>query len=292
MTSFFRGHVPNPAQDTIHTRNFETVNEFVRYAECATSNFSDPPSRDTGRDEFFRTSRFEEAVCLASSGWKDGADRIAGLRSGFEAFLSAAVDAKARSYGYDVSGHYVDVGRYLSGEPECFGVEAEYGDQIGTRVVGIRLNACVSGSVSAEDITRRGLTVLLAVDLLESCGIRCEVLVSQSTEYCGTVQEANVPVKHARDPVDIDRLAFTIAHPSYFRRFGFAYCESKGHHPSSCNVARMSDYGSRDGFIEVEEVCTAQGFSDDQIKQNVLHIAKACGLSFEDSQIEELLSHA
>ena len=287
----FHGYTPS-SRDRVNTRNFETVGEFVRFAECTTSTFSSPPSRESGRKHFFGTETFEDAIVLFGTGWREGAGKIASLKAGYDAFLAAAVDAKARSHGYDVTGHYIDVGRYLTGEPECFGVEVDEGSEISTKVAGIRLNSCVSGSVSADDIINRGLTVLLAVDLLESCGIRCEVIVSQATEYCNTIEESNVTVKRAKDAVDIDRLAFTIAHPSFFRRFGFAFCEARGHHPSACNVSKMSDFRKREGFIEVEEVCTAHGFTKQEIRSDVLKIAKACGLSFEDSQVEELLAHA
>lgn len=275
--------------DTIVCRDFKSVGDFVRYASDT------PPASDVFAESrrpcstrgFFGTDKFEDAVTLASNGWAEGAARVASLREGCEAFLAAAKAAKLKGYGWDVTGDFIDVGRLLGGEPECCGQEQD-GLGLGSRVASIRLNACVSAAVSTDAITARGLTVLVAADLLESCGIRCEILVSQATYNAGRLVETNVTVKNAGEPVDIDRLAFAIAHPSFFRRFGFAFCEANGHSPSNCRVSSMSDYEKREGTVEVDAVCTGDGLSDDELRANVLAIAKGCGLEFSDEELAEI----
>ena len=133
-----------------------------------------------------------------------------------------------------------------------------------------------------------GLTVLVAADLLESCGIRCEILVSQATYNDSRLVETNVCVKAPGVPIDIDRLAFAIAHPSFFRRFGFAFCEANGHSPIRCRVASLSDYEKREGTVEVDGVCSGDGLSDSELRANVLAIAKGCGLEFSDEELAEI----
>lgn len=275
--------------DRVLTQEFESVSDYVRYTSTAKpKSGTHVDSRDTGRADFFRTETFDDAVALASKGWPEGAARVAELRDGCEAFLAAAKAAKTRGYGWDVTGHFIDVGRLMSGEPECCGYEQDDDGGLGSKVASIRLNACVSGSVSADAIISRGLTVLVAADLLESCGIRCEILVSQATHNGNLLVENNVTVKAPGAPVDIDKLAFSIAHPSFFRRFGFAFCESHGHSPSGCRVASMSDYEKREGTVEVDGVCTGEGLSQEELRENVLAIAKACGLQFSDEELAEI----
>lgn len=244
-------------------------------------------SHDTGRGSFFWTETYEEAQSLSVSGWADGTARVAAHRDRFTAFLTAAKAIKAKSFGWDVEGQFVDVGRFLSGEPECFGTEFDYGESIAGRVCSIRLNACVSGAVSADTICARGVTVLVAVDLLEACGIRCEVTVSAATETSALQLDSNVVVKKASDPVDLDKLAFCVAHPSFFRRFGFRFCEIYGHSPSACHPCRLSDYGQK-GVVEIDEILSAASLSPSQLQANVLKIAKSCGLDFNEEQIAEL----
>lgn len=277
------------ARDRIVTRDFESVSDFVQHVAksspaAGVTAESHTPCSPFG---FFGTSSFQDAIELASAGWPDGAARVAALRDNCEAFVAAAKAAKTKGYGWDVTGDFIDVGRFLGGEPECCGSEQD-GLGLGSRVASIRLNACVSASVSTPAIIARGLTVLVAADLLESCGIRCEILVSQATHEDRRLVEANVTVKHPDVPVDIDKLAFSIAHPSFFRRLGIAFAEANGHQGSRCTVASMSDYGKREGTVEIDSVCAGTGLSDDELRANVLAIAKSCGLEFSEEELAEI----
>lgn len=277
-------------------KDFDSVGDLVREACDESIKIRDglcETSHDIGRDDFFWTSNFGEAVTLATNGWADGSARVIARRDGLEPWLAAAKSAKVRRQGYEVTGDYVDVGRYLSGEPECFGIEVDAdGGNINGRVVSIRLNQAVSGSVEAEAIAARGVVVLLAVDLLEACGTRCEVILSKgsvSSNHNGSVKDlqvdSSVTVKRAGEAVDLDRLAFWIAHPAAFRRFGFRINEQNGLSPCGCRPTRLADYGQVDGVVEVDEVCTAKGLRDRDLVENVLAIAKACGLEFDADEV-------
>lgn len=271
----------------IIAKNYDTVSEYLADISRQDSGVANN-SQATGRKGFFWTETYGDAVALAQTGWAEGVARVAKHRDGLSAWLDAAKAAKAKSFGWDVTGDFIDVGRVLSGEPECCGAEFETGENNASRVASIRLNACVSGCVSADTIAARGVAVLVAVDLLESCGIRCEVIVSQGTETAGLQIDGNVIVKHPSEIADPDRLAFAVAHPSFFRRFGFRFMELYGHSPSGCHPCRLSDYGQRQGTVEIDEILSAVELSEKSIKANVIEIAKKCGLEFSDEQIEEL----
>lgn len=249
-------------------------------------------SQDTGRENFFWTKTFGEAVDLARNGWAEGTARIVEHREACSAFLAAAKTAKAREFGWDVTGQFIDVSRLLSGEPECCGSEFDGGDQIASRVVSIRLNQSVSGSIAADTICARGVTVLVAVDLLESCGVRCEITVSkgsQSTGVAGSVRnlqiDSHVVVKQAGDAVDLDKLAFWVAHPASFRRLGFRLNEQNGLSPCGARPARLTDYGADPNVIEIDEILSGASLSPKQLQANVLAIARACGLEFDDETL-------
>jgi hypothetical protein len=249
-------------------------------------------SQDRGREEFFWTETFSEAVDLARGGWAEGTAKIVEHREACSAFLAAAKTAKTREFGWDVTGDFIDVGRLLSGEPECCGSEFDGGNQIASRVVSIRLNQSVSGGISADTICARGVTVLVAVDLLESCGVRCEVTVSKGskgTGCAGSVRnlqvDSHVVVKQAGDAVDLDKLAFWVAHPASFRRLGFRLNEQNGLSPCGAHPARLSDYGADPNVIEIDEILSGASLSKEELQANVLAIAKACGLEFDDETV-------
>ncbi len=270
------------------TKDYETVSDYL--ADLARSDKGvSQNSQSTGRRDFFWTETYAEAGELFAKGWADGVARVNKHREGLSAFIAAAKTAKSRTFGWDVTGDFIDVGRVLSGEPECCGQEFESGETVSTKVVSIRLNQCVSGAVSADAIAARGVAVLVAVDLLESCGIRCEVVCSTATSGHGLHLTANVVAKRPGEIVDPDRLAFTVAHPSFFRRFGFRWMELYGHCPSNCHPAAVADYGKRQGTIEIDEILTAVDLSPKSLKENVIKIAEKCGLTFDDEQIAELV---
>ena len=81
----------------------------------------------------------------------------------------------------------------------------------------------------------------------------------------------------------------TVAHPSFFRRFGFRWMELYGHSPSNCHPAAVDDYGTREGTVEIDEILSAVNLSAESLKSNVIKIAEKCGLSFDDEQIAELV---
>lgn len=272
------------------TKDYETVGEYL--ADLARSDKGVARcSQDTGRRDFFWTETYAEAEGLVAKGWADGVARVNKHRDGLAAFLAAAKTAKSKTFGWDVTGDFIDVGRVLSGEPECCGQEFDHGDTVSKKVVSIRLNQCVSGAVSADAIAARGVAVLVAVDLLESCGIRCEVICSTATEGHGLHLTANVTVKRPNEVVDPDRLAFIVAHPSSFRRFGFRWMELYGHSPAGCHPAAVSDYGRREGTVEIDQILSAVDLSPTSLKENVIKIAEKCGLEFDDEQIAELIKN-
>jgi hypothetical protein len=229
-------------------------------------------------------------VSLVGTGWKEGADKVAHWSAKLGCFLNATRSIKAKQFAWDVTGDFVDVGKYLTGEPECFGAEADDGEQISSRVVSIRLNNCVSGALQPDAIVARGVAVLVAVDLLESCGRRCEVIVSQSTETSDIKADANIVVKRASEPVDLDRLAYSVAHPGFFRRLGFRFMEICGHSPGGCMCASMSDNHKREGTVEIEGIITGVNLNFKSLRDHVLEIVKACGLDFTDEQLAEITS--
>lgn len=276
------------------TKNYDSVGEFLA---DMTSDRRPPRGvyeahDDRGRRDFFWSDSFADAQRIAREGWQDGADKVARHREGFAAFIAAAATAKAAQPSWDCCGQWYDPAKFFAGEPEYWYDERHVGDQASDRVVAIRLNNCVSASVDPSTIVARGLAVLVAVDLLETCGIRCEVIVGTATKGPAGIVESNVMVKRAGEAAEPNSLAFVIAHPSFFRRFGFRFMELGGHSPNGCLPCPMSDCGKRQGTVEIDELLSGVRLNADSVRRNVLAIAAKCGLEFNAEEMEELLKTA
>jgi hypothetical protein len=165
---------------------------------------------------------FAGAVTLAREGWPAGAGAVHDLR----AELSAAVLREIRRdvWAFDVAGAVPDVARYLAGEPENMLAPCE--EDRPARVCRVVINLAASANISAGVVKTRGAAVLALVDVLESCGTRCEidaVRCVESTALSNGRRVADlVRVKNAADAVDVDRLAFVLCHPAMQRRILWA----------------------------------------------------------------------
>lgn len=203
------------------TRQFTGWADFIDVVRRPASSDVDPHS-EHDRPEWTWTSNYDEALRLAMTGWAEGFKQV-----------TVRADAIARAQaGLEMTSHYaeagdeVDVGLFLANEPECmieFPLEPKR-----KPVVKFVVSASFSARVGAEAIYNRGAAVLAAIDILESAGIRVEVDLDESIEASGKEFRRTIPLKAADDPVDRDKLAFAICHPSTLRRLIFRLHEQEG----------------------------------------------------------------
>lgn len=267
--------------EKINTVTFETVGEFL--ADSAKGNHSD--SHAEGNKRFAGTETFAEAIELATNGWSDGTKRINVLRAQLTDFVSRAVAAKSKSLNWDVTGDFLDVGRYLNGEPEVFGSYEADGEQTVAKVTKIVANVSAIGSVQSESIFSAGAAIFAAVDLLESLGHRVELwLGSGSTLHTGKRLQVLVKLKDASQPVDSDRLAFFLAHNASLRRIFFSAECQRGFFPSSSRTTKLE---LNDGSIVTPEVSYADTTQSRRIER-VLEVCRAVGVEFTADELAEI----
>jgi hypothetical protein len=211
---------------------FATFSAFLQHATTAKSHLStDQRSSRTEssyRTAFTGTATFGEAVQLAEGGWTEGLARIAALSS---VIYTQVNDRVLRDeLAYDVVGDAWDMGRVLTGEPECAmrWEQAEVPITATGKVVRIVVNASASWEVSADVLFTRGAAICALVDALESAGRRCEVTVATATTGGSDNthhMEMRVLVKHAADALQPEALAFALCHASMLRRLVFSIKE-------------------------------------------------------------------
>jgi|GEM_PF-4872378 len=76
--------------------------------------------------------------------------------------------------GHDVSGSYVDVGRYVTGEPECM---VDYNQYAETKFLKVDIQPMRPGGTDNEAILRYNGIMMDLIDHLENTGYRCEVRI-------------------------------------------------------------------------------------------------------------------
>lgn len=183
-------------------------------------------SRENGRHEWFGTRSFADAVRIAKNGWPEGRAK---LLSNLDAAKFLQTNATIRAESLDVAGSFPLVPAAVAGDPlNMFTIGLE---RAKTRpIFRFIVSMSVSGGVSAEVITNRGAAILSWVDRLENEGARCEVVFTMAAEKSygsGRLKKWSLSfvAKRADEPLELDRMAFIIAHPSMLRRICFACYE-------------------------------------------------------------------
>jgi hypothetical protein len=199
--------------------------------------------------------------------------------------VSSLVAARAESIGYDVAGDYVDVGRFLSGEPECFGVRVCDESQA-KPVIRINVNTAVSASVSASAIFGRGAAILAAIDVIEATGSRVEVwAVNGNVNNKGNhVHETYALIKSASQPLDIDRLAFAFCHQASHRRLAFSVFE---HYGIRAGESCPHEVSITEG-INTRPARRSQTFTRQELLEEIKWICDRAGVCISQEEIDAL----
>lgn len=192
-------------------------------------------SQLSGRDEFTQTSGPAENLDLMRKGWPEGTQRIvAGVSA-----LSAAQDDFAPQWAMDVCGAFPDVGAYLAGEIEH--MHSPDMDAPAPPVLRLFVNGSYSSSVPAWQIENFGIGLLTLIDCLERDGRQIELVTQYTLQPTKPSRKGSskrvasneppccvqVTLKHAGEPMDLDRMAYALAHPSMLRRSVFAVLEQQ-----------------------------------------------------------------
>lgn len=165
-------------------------------------------SNDSDRGSFQTFNSLSEALDV----FKNNARSIRKFKEADN--MLASEDDIGRDVSYDVTGDYVDVGRFLEGDPECFG-SAVNGNPASLRV-NIVVNANAVSYVTAEALNHKQSKILEVVDWFESRNVRCRILAYASTQ-CSHIE---IEVKAFEDAVNMNDLAIT-GHGDFLRRIVF-----------------------------------------------------------------------
>ena len=163
----------------------------------------------THNENWYGTSSLDQAIDLFRN------KRHELLPKGFQQKYIKNVNANGIDVEYNVTGDYLDMGRYMSGEPEVFGTNIN-GDLTG-KVVSVYINASVSASYDAEDVMLGAEKFAEVINALYVSGARVSTTFMSAEE----TQWIEVKLNDFGDPLNpVDLVA--VASPSFIRRLCFA----------------------------------------------------------------------
>jgi hypothetical protein len=194
--------------------------------ECSSTRESSPISGTS--DWYGGTKSLPEAVDLGRKGYTDADDKIQRLGSAIGERLSSLIERP--KWVLDVTGDSLDVGLYLSHQPECWrSMSSEIVQGQGRRLFRLIVPTGAVSTVSAEAYMWAGATACAAVEAIERAGHGAEVWAYNAADtYARSTHRVSVRIliKAAEYPLDMPRLAFATAHPSFHRRLCFRFRET------------------------------------------------------------------
>ncbi len=237
---------------------FNTWEAFVNQAENGETDMLDyERSSRNADDEKWAGGSFKNAIDLARNGWKDGADRIAARIDTVTGMLPS-YGTRRELVMERVGPGAVDMGRYLMGHPAPYitwkNVEDE--NSAGDQIIPILFNVTASAGVSVETMFNKGAVLCVLIDQLERAGKRVELTVALAAtngSYSGTKGDhvtLTVMVKRANDALDVDRIAFSLAHAACLRRLGFSLWEQAPKEiRDKIGIKKSSGYGRPEDVV-------------------------------------------
>ncbi|MGH3379736.1 MAG: DUF7192 family protein [Actinoallomurus sp.] len=231
---------PRPG-DTVHAlRPMWSWQEFTDQAR-APDSIEDGSGRG-GSDQWTGAS-WKEALRLANDGWTTVLPEVDAEVARLRERVADEVLTTALVPTWDVTGSEVDIGAYLSGEPECMVDAVPQRLSSRGRVVTFLVPAGYVSTTPHSAVHNRGVALAALCSSITASGHSVEIwssfcaYVSKTERFASTAR-----VISAAEPLDMGRLMFVMTHPAMLRRLWFAVWDSA----AKPVARRMSDdsYGS------------------------------------------------
>lgn len=206
------------------TRTWNSLSEFTDYCSGASEMPDAYRTSQTRGRSFHGSHSFEDAQAIAFH-WPEGVERIENVKARISLKSQRVMQqVEMREAGPGV----LSMGHYLAGHPQPYMalVDSERVASGSGAVVKILMNISVSSAISKEVIERRGAAVLALVAALEQTGRRVEIVVGTGGRgQRNWTHDYRVTVKKAQAKLNLNSVAFALAHPDMLRRFVFAAME-------------------------------------------------------------------
>jgi hypothetical protein len=173
---------------------------------------------------------WKEVLNLCRNGWEIELERTIEIAEHAVDMVMAEHNAPTPLMQFDVAGESVDVGRYLSGEPECMlDFPLQESSKVGKIVTLIASVDCFGG-VGAKEMYKRGIGITAFAMALTRLGhsveFWCDVFCNDPCKSWQTGEKlggyVRALVKGPNDTLDPSKLLFAYCHDGVLRKLGFA----------------------------------------------------------------------
>ena len=209
-----------------------------------------------GRKTWTGTYDYDEALQLVDKGYPQGVKK---MQKEMENLKQAK--APQLSPSFDVAGDEADVDRFLQNDPENM-ITFEHTLVNGIKFLDVYFSYAYSHVYNKTEVIKRGVQILSNVDNLEQLGYRVRIIA-----YHYSIRndqkfpiDFQIVVKDYQEHVELDRMAYVMAHPSMLRRLGFRLVEKLAPKLSAGGYGAVHD-------LEIEDaVCIGPNmFAPDRI---------------------------
>lgn len=222
---------------------FERLPDLSKYGTRSRAGFSSPEAfaawlespegvrekwSTSGRDngdmggDFYGFTTFRDALDMALTGWKEGAERVERLRDK----INVANPKGPRLVSWGVAGAYPSVARALAGNPLNMR-KLDLARAKRKPVMTIVSHYGATADVDAQSMERRAACAAALVDEVETAGFSVELIAYTASSASNVVAETAFVLKEAGAALDVARVAFGLGHPAMLRRLTFAIRSSR-----------------------------------------------------------------
>ena len=211
--------------DHLKHEHFEAWAEYVQTASQRAKTIRPGKAGNYSSADWDMNAGFDGAFEMARAGWPDGARQVKEMAGNFENICFQELTKSG--YKDDVAGDFYEVGRVVSGDPECAITKARVKREM--PAIKITITGGARGEIDAKTYFRRGAAIVALIDVLEASGIRCLVVLGyQNTPHANKkefINKCSIVLKEHEDALDVDRISFAISHPASLRQVNFAVRE-------------------------------------------------------------------
>lgn len=231
---------------------FDSYSKFVEEANWMDKTDLDRSSLDVMNSDFFGTLSLPQALKLAQVGWKEGITNLEEYK------LNNLTNKAKKNFSlaapiYHVYGQYVDIGKYLLGDPNCM-----IFNQIQTtpKHLSIIFEFGFNAGYGQDDYSKLGNRILSLTDSLERNNIRIELIartcIKASNRYDdeAPIHVTDIKLKAFGEFLDFNKLAFACCHRAFHRRLWFSVVEKQSNEiRSAFGFHDHSGYGRTEDLI-------------------------------------------
>ena len=218
----------NTESNFTRIQRFFTWEQFLSYVDWQGSNWRRASQRTDNKSyNTTRTWTFQEALDLAKYGWPEGLRRVKDVE---KKIIFSPQEQMGLHYEktteYDVAGGSVNIGRYLTGMPDCMRhVKAPREHVFPSRIQKIFVIDTTHKFTKTDEIINHGYTVYQIVEALELANIRTELTLAHGSNKQDMYSEDDyyffetyIKLKSPEDVIYPEKIIFALAHPAMFRR--------------------------------------------------------------------------